>query len=439
METDPTQTLPAPPTCPRPGMGLGSYVLDRPLGKGGMASVWLGHHHLIGAPLAIKILDPRTASEPGLVARFLREARLAGNIRHPTLVPVHDVGCDAASGLNYMVMDYLPGGSAADLLRRHHGTLPETDAVRIVLRVAEALCQAERHDLVHRDIKPDNILFDERGEARLADLGIAKARQAIGPEVTATLTLTSEIRGTPSYMAPEQVCDFAHVDIRADIYSLGVVFYEMLTGKRPYPGKNTATILRGLLSPDPPPDLRALCPAASDDTVGLIRAMMDKDAERRPRTAAILVDSLRGLHAANSPTTFSLPEEIARIIAERRAAEPPLLPLPDATQAATLRRTTLAEEPIVGQGETLRLPTAPRRRLWALVGAAAAALLLLLGVVLWVFLSRPAPAPVAAPAPAVAQAAAPQTPPKAQPAPPPRPARFVGSGLSAPASDDDLF
>ena len=198
METDPTQTLPAPPTCPRPGMSLGPYVLDRPLGKGGMASVWLGHHHLIGAPLAIKILDPRTASEPGLVARFLREARLAGNIRHPTLVPVHDVGCDAASGLNYMVMDYLPGGSAADLLRRHHGTLPETDAVRIVLRVAEALCQAERHDLVHRDIKPDNILFDEGGEAKLADLGIAKARQAIGPEVTATLTLTSEIRATAS-------------------------------------------------------------------------------------------------------------------------------------------------------------------------------------------------------------------------------------------------
>ena len=165
--------------------------------------------------------------------------------------------------------------------------------------------------------------------------------------------------------------------------------------------------------------------------------MMDKDAERRPRTAAILVDSLRGLHAANSPTTFSLPEEIARIVAERSAAAPPLLPLPDTTQAATLRRTTLAEEPIVGQGETLRLPTAPRRRLWALVGAAAAALLLLLGVVLWVFLSRPAPA--------VAQAAAPQTPPKAQPAPeaqptpPPKPARFVGSGLSAPASDDDLF
>ena len=279
-------------------MVFGKYRLVRELGRGGMASVWLAAHTILGAPVAVKILSPEIAArEPRFVARFLREARLAGRIHHPHLAAVHDVGRDPATGLNYMVMEYLPGGSVAGLLARN-GPLAEPNALRIVTQVAGALTQAERYGMVHRDIKPDNILFDENGEAKLADLGIAKADLDGHAK---TLTQTAAVFGTPAYMSPEQVRDTGKVDIRADIYSLGVVFYEMLSAKRPYAGDSAVTVLLAVAEGKvPPPDLAALRLDLPADTVALIRRMMARDPEDRPRTAAALLGELRALGSASA-------------------------------------------------------------------------------------------------------------------------------------------
>ena len=296
MKTEPAGTTEW--AVPQSGMAFGKYRLVRELGRGGMASVWLAAHTILGAPVAVKILAPEIAArDPRFMVRFLREARLAGRIHHPHLVAVHDVGRDPATSLNYMVMEYLPGGSVAGLLARN-GPLPEANALRIVTQVAGALAQAERYGMVHRDVKPDNILFDENGEAKLSDLGIAKADLDGHAK---TLTQTAAVFGTPVYMSPEQVRDTGKVDIRADIYSLGVVFYEMLSAKRPYSGNSAVTVLLAVAEgKEPPPDLAELRPDLPADTVAMVRRMMARDPEERPRTASALLTELRALGAASA-------------------------------------------------------------------------------------------------------------------------------------------
>lgn len=309
-------------SVPRRGMVLGKYRLVRELGHGGMASVWLAAHTILGAPVAMKILAPGiVARDPRFMARFLREARLAGRIHHPHLVTVHDVGRDPATGLNYMAMEYLPGGSVAALLVRN-GPLPEANALRIVTQVAGALAQAERYGMVHRDIKPDNILFDENGEAKLSDLGIAKANL---DGYAKTLTQTAAVFGTPAYMSPEQVRDTGKVDIRADIYSLGVVFYEMLSATRPYAGDSAVTVLLAVVEgKEPPPDLATLRPDLSADTVALVHRMMARNPEERPRTAAALLAELRALSGATA----------SQALDSALSATVPPLPRPDAPVSA---------------------------------------------------------------------------------------------------------
>ena len=296
MKSEPAETTGV--AVPQSGMVFGKYRLVRELGRGGMASVWLAAHTILGAPVAVKILAPEIAArDPRFMVRFLREARLAGRIHHPHLVAVHDVGRDPTTGLSYMVMDYLPGGSVAGLLARN-GPLPVANALRIVTQVAGALAQAERYGMVHRDIKPDNILFDENGEAKLSDLGIAKADLDGHAK---TLTQTAAVFGTPVYMSPEQVRDTRKVDIRADIYSLGVVFYEMLSAKRPYSGGSAVTVLLAVAEgKEPPPDLAELRPNLPADTVTLVRRMMARDPEERPRTASALLTELRALGTASA-------------------------------------------------------------------------------------------------------------------------------------------
>ena len=275
MKSEPAETTGV--AVPQSGMVFGKYRLVRELGRGGMASVWLAAHTILGAPVAVKILAPEIAArDPRFMVRFLREARLAGRIHHPHLVAVHDVGRDPTTGLSYMVMDYLPGGSVAGLLARN-GPLPVANALRIVTQV---------------------ILFDENGEAKLSDLGIAKADLDGHAK---TLTQTAAVFGTPVYMSPEQVRDTRKVDIRADIYSLGVVFYEMLSAKRPYSGGSAVTVLLAVAEgKEPPPDLAELRPNLPADTVTLVRRMMARDPEERPRTASALLTELRALGTASA-------------------------------------------------------------------------------------------------------------------------------------------
>lgn len=207
------------------GSLFGDYRIVRELGRGGMGVVYLGENVRDGARVAVKVLYPEIERQDReYVLRFIREAEIAMAISHPNLISVYDVGRDPETRLGYMIMEYVAGGSVADRLASD-GVFSVRQALQIVMAVASALGEASRHGVVHRDIKPDNILFSEDGTVRLSDLGIAKQE---GGTVQTTLTASQMIIGTPAYMAPEQLLDSHAVDVRADIYSLGVSFWEML-------------------------------------------------------------------------------------------------------------------------------------------------------------------------------------------------------------------
>src|SRR5881396_3972598 len=202
------------------------YALERELGHGGMATVYLARDLRHGRLVAIKVLRPESAAALG-PERFLREIELAARLTHPHILALHDSG--QAGGSLYYVMPYIAGESLRDRLERE-GPLPLEEALRITREVASALSYAHSHDVVHRDIKPENILLSG-GEAVVADFGIGRAITAAARD---TLTGTGIAIGTPGYMSPEQTTGGARLDGRSDIYSLACVLYEMLAGDPPY-------------------------------------------------------------------------------------------------------------------------------------------------------------------------------------------------------------
>ena len=219
----------------------GRYRLERQLGQGGMATVYLAHDLKHDRDVAIKVLRPELASSIG-PERFQREIRLAAKLTHPHILPLFDSG--DANGLLYYVMPNVSGQSLRDRLERER-MLPVAEAVRIASEVAGALEHAHRQGIVHRDIKPDNIMFQD-GHALVADFGIGKAVSDVRSE---TLTDTGMSIGTPAYMSPEQASGEA-VDARSDIYSLGCVLYEMLVGEVPFTGTFGAGGDRQAIHPD---------------------------------------------------------------------------------------------------------------------------------------------------------------------------------------------
>ncbi len=242
--------LPLPDLVARLQAALaGRYTIERELGYGGMAKVYLAHDLKHGRLVALKVLRPEIAAAVG-AERFLREIKLAAALEHPHILPLHDSG--DVHGFPYYVMPYVVGESLRKLLERE-GQLPLTDALRITREVAEALDYAHRHGVVHRDIKPENILLAD-GQAVVADFGIARAVATAG---AAKLTETGLVLGTPAYMSPEQGTGETHIDGRSDVYSLGCVLYEMLTGEPPYTGPTARAIMAKRLS-EPIPHLRTV-------------------------------------------------------------------------------------------------------------------------------------------------------------------------------------
>ncbi len=233
--------------CAELNRALGEkYEVIRRIGGGGMAEVYLARHVAHGALFAVKVLADHLAQNDRVVARFEEEAKLEARLSgHPNIVPIYDIG--AADGLHYIVMPYIQGEDLASLVRRQ-GRLRPGDAANIVAQVAEALSWAEDKGVVHRDLKPANIRLDTSGRAIVVDFGIAKASQGI--EMT-DLTLPGEGLGTPFYMSPEQFLGEA-CDARSDLYSLGIVFFELLTGQRPFSGDSFPSIQKAHLSPARP-------------------------------------------------------------------------------------------------------------------------------------------------------------------------------------------
>jgi len=291
----------------------GRYTIERELGQGGMAVVFLAHDLRHDRKVALKMLRPEISAEIG-ADRFLREIKLAAGLTHPHILPVYDSG--EADGLLFYVMPNMEGRSVRERLDRER-QLPLEDALKITREVASALDYAHRHHVVHRDIKPENILLHE-GAAMVADFGIGKALSGGG-----SLTQTGMAVGTPAYMSPEQAGGDSEVDGRSDLYSLGCVLYEMLAGEPPFTGPTAqAVIAKRFVSPIPKVRVTRDVPEAVDDVV--TRALARTPVDRFP-TAAEFAEALRQISREGGTSAQRTPPDAQRSApAEKSIAVLPL-------------------------------------------------------------------------------------------------------------------
>ena len=272
------------------------YVIQREVGRGGMANVYLAHDVRHDRAVAVKVLRPELGVLLG-AERFLREIRVVARLQHPHILPVHDSG--EVDGALYYVMPYVEGASLRERLRTE-GMLPVPEATRIAGEVAGALDLAHRRGVIHRDIKPGNILFVD-GHAVVADFGIARAVHAAGGEMWETITDSGVALGTPAYMSPEQAVGSAALDARADIYSLGCVLYEMLVGEPPFVGSGGEVLIARRFTEDPPraSETRAGVSNALDEVVAKALARNPTD---RFVNARELMDALAALAVTTQPS-----------------------------------------------------------------------------------------------------------------------------------------
>ena len=261
----------------------GRYALSEPLGAGGMAEVFLAHDRKLGRDLALKVLREDYAKDAAFVSRFQREAVSAAALNHPHVVQVYDQG-HAEDGRLYIAMEHVPGGNLKDLITRR-GLLDPTEAAWLASQVAEALGAAHERGIVHRDVKPQNVLIDDAGDAKVADFGIALAAS------TSTTSGTNRVFGTASYMSPEQAMG-ERVGPESDLYSLGVVLYEMLTGTVPFAAEGPlATAMKHVTEQPLPPRKRN--PSVPEAMDALVMGLLAKTPENRYGSAAELVEDLR--------------------------------------------------------------------------------------------------------------------------------------------------
>ncbi len=275
----------------------GRYRLTAALGEGGMATLWRAMDEQLDREVAVKILRPQFGSDPGFVARFRQEARAAGSLSHPNVVSVYDYGTDV-DGAQYIVMQLIEGRDLASILREH-GRLPTEEAVRIGLAVAAALEAAHRRGIVHRDVKPGNILLggEQGDEVLVTDFGISRAVSE------ASMTVTGTTLGSVHYFSPEQARG-DEVTGRSDVYSLGIVLYEMLTGRRPFEADTAAGVALMRLNEDPVPPARlADVPAGLSGIV--MRAMQRNPTDRFP-DAGSLAEALRAWQRDPAGSAFVL-------------------------------------------------------------------------------------------------------------------------------------
>ena len=262
------------------------YEVIGPIGRGGMASVYLARHRVHGGFCAVKVLADHLAKQPPLVKSFLTEARASASLdEHPNIVNIVDI--DEHAGLYYMIMKYVEGEDLSTYLRRKN-KLPWRQAAYIAAEVAEALAYSHERGVIHRDLKPSNIRINRRGGITVMDFGIAKVGQT-----PSSFTEMGTRAGTPHYMAPEQITG-GKVDHRSDLYGLGVILYWMATGKRPFNGANAAQVWQAHLDeePEPPQELEASIP---DPLSHIILTLLAKEADKRYDKAKRLVRHLRTL------------------------------------------------------------------------------------------------------------------------------------------------
>lgn len=264
---------------------VGNYELLSKIADGGMGSVYKARHRDTGAVVAVKIVPPNLAKNPTLLKRFEKEWRAAHALDHPNIVRALEFGYEGSTP--YLVMEYVDGESLGKRLDRV-GRLPEADAIRIIAQVAQGLHKAHKAKLVHRDVKPDNILLTADGTAKLADLGLVRELDS-----DVNLTRTGRGLGTPYFMAPEQFCDAKSADARCDIYSLGATLYMAVTGELPFRSNSPLEVWMKKRDNDYPSP-RELVPSLSERTDWAIRRAMSADPAQRPTTCREFVEDLTG-------------------------------------------------------------------------------------------------------------------------------------------------
>lgn len=366
------------------GRRLGKYEIRAEVGRGGMGTVYLAHDPLLQRRVAVKVLAPHLAGEPALIERFGREARAAARLKHPNIVTIYDVGQEGST--YYFVMEYVDGPSLARALAQR-GPMSPGGALRLLRPLASALDYAHGQGLVHRDVKPGNILLDPRGEPALGDFGIARAAQ------DSRLTTTGTLVGTPEYMSPEQARG-DEVDHRTDLYSLAIVAYEILGGQPPFGGSTPHGVLYRQVHEAPPPLRQPRAgelawPAAVD---AVLQKALAKEPGQRYETAGAFVEALAGALGAAQPGAGQgavVPAPVAG--AHRPAADDETTVLvggaaqgPPAARDRDPERTAAAPRPFPPE-QTAARPQEPRRRTWLwpalglllIVAAAALALALL--------------------------------------------------------------
>jgi hypothetical protein len=378
----------------QPGAKVGEYVVDRKLAEGGMGAVYAGHHPVIGKKVAVKVLAPQCAAVPDLVRRFAEEARAVNKIGHPNIIDIFSFGT-LPDARPYFVMEFLEGASLGQRLEA--GDLTPDETRRILRQICSALEAAHRAGIVHRDLKPENVWIaspaHEDSYAKVLDFGIAKLLDT--PQ--GQRTQTGAAMGTPRYMAPEQ-CMGKDVGPRADLYSLGVILYEMFAGVPPFRGDTFGELLYQHMSmaPEPPSKHRPIAPALEQ----VILACLEKDPQRRPETAKDLSTRLdQALGGGNTSAGASA-------ILPAPAAPSPSVAVPVASSSGTAPVTTMGQS--VGE---LSVPPRPRRPVPGLVAGLVALAVVGGGLALLRARSTPAVTTVATPAPAPAPAAVPPAPP----------------------------
>lgn len=372
------------PTAAELAQHFPNYTIGEVLGQGGMGVVYAAHQKELDRPVALKLLAPEVAQEPGFAERFRREARVLAALKHPGIVTVYDFGQQGP--WFFFAMEKIDGSSLRQLMRER--ALSARESLAIVSQICEVLQYAHEHGVVHRDIKPENVLVDKAGRVRVLDFGLSKVAGATPSDA---LTRTDQVMGTPHYMAPEQWERPAEVDHRADIYALGVVFYELLTGELPLgrfeaPSQRVEVdvrldeiVLRSLAKN---PSLRYQQAAEVRTDVQVVQQSSPQTGPAAParQTATLHQTQLGPAAPVQQVNVLRLPH--ARI--HFGVGHPP--PLPQATRPLALNRAQqLAKTVRARAGGRTRKPEAFPAILWILIGLAALSALASIAFVLLFF------------------------------------------------------
>ena len=285
-----------PGTSDLPLDSIGSYDLLEKIAEGGMGAIYKGRNRATGEVVAIKIMPKHLAQKAVLLRRFEQEFQAAKQLDHPNIVRALDFG--KSNEMPYLVMEYVEGESLGERLERD-GRMPHAEAVRLIVQVAQGLHRAHKQGLVHRDVKPDNILVTRDGTAKLADLGLVKTADA-----DLNLTKTGRGLGTPHFMAPEQFRDAKNADVRCDIYSLGATLYQMVTGELPFRSNGPLDAWMKKINNELVPP-RQLATDLPERTEWAILRAMSPEKEERPTSCREFVEDLTGHSTRRLPTTDS--------------------------------------------------------------------------------------------------------------------------------------